>query len=168
MQWDSSMSLKRVVEITRRCKNYCLPIALRFWLAECTSEMIPFSIKCLFYAWHFAVCHMFLPFGLSHTLCENEQQSQARVRVRPLALSTGGILLTSPNSLKEQKAEKCQKKIYFGSKFLLDLDVAWLHGTCFCWLCSIICFGLWTSELRSELELSSEKDRHSSLKTHIN
>ena len=64
---------------------------------------------------------MFLPFGLSHTLCENEQQSQARVRVRPLALSTGGILLTSPNSLKEQKAEKCQKKIYLGSKFFLTL-----------------------------------------------
>lgn len=104
MQWDSSMSLRRVVEITRRCKNCCLPVALRFWPAEWTSKIIPVSIKCLFYAWHFAVCHIFLPFCLSHILCENEQQSQVRVRVRLLALSTGGILLPSPNSLKEQKA----------------------------------------------------------------
>jgi len=133
-------------------------IALRFWLAECTSKMIPFSIKCLFYAWHFAVCHMFLPFGLSHILCENKQQSQVRVRVRLLALSTGAILLPSPNSLKEQKAGHLQvSEKDLGSKFPLDLDVAWLHGTCFCWLCSIICFGLWTSELRSELELSFKR-----------
>ena len=68
---------------------------------------------------------MFLPFGLLHILCENKQQSQARVRVRLLALSTGAILLLSPNSLKEQKAGhlKVSEKD-LGSKFLLDLDVA--------------------------------------------
>jgi len=68
---------------------------------------------------------MFLPFGLSHILCENKQQSQVRVRVRLLALSTGAILLPSPNSLKEQKAGHLQvSEKDLGSKFPLDLDVA--------------------------------------------
>ena len=100
---DSSMSLRRVVGITRRCKNCGLPIALRFWLAECTSKMIPSFIKCLFYNPTLCCVPSVYPFWVcQHFMCENEQQSQARI-ARLLALSTGGILGPSPNSLKEQQ-----------------------------------------------------------------